>query len=92
MKLQDWTVKIENGNCVHVYINEDQNIEGLEFTLINDTRIPIMKMKVTNHEIYICSQIEKPMFAQLGNCVKYVDGSGTEYYNNIIKPSTLNLN
>jgi hypothetical protein len=91
MNLQDWTAKVENGNCVHVYINKDQNLEDLEFTLISDTRVPIMKMKVTNHEIYVCSRIEKPLFAQLGNCVKYVDGSGTEYYSNCIKSNALNL-
>lgn len=31
-------------------------------------------------DLHICSHTEKPMFAQLGNSVKYVKGSGKSMY------------
>ena len=36
--------------------------------------------KVNTREIHLCSHTGKPMFAQLGNSVKYVKGSGKESY------------
>jgi hypothetical protein len=76
----DWNVIAESDECVLVTINDDVDISNLELTLISDTRIPILKLKVTSREIHICSHTEKPMFAQLDNCVKYVTGSGKSMY------------
>ncbi len=77
---KEWQVVAENDECVLVTINDDVDIENLELTLINDVRTPILKLKVNSREIHICSHTEKPMFAQLGNSVKYVKGSGKEMY------------
>lgn len=52
----------------------------MEFSLIDEERKVMVKTKVTSREIYICCNIKKPTFAQLGDCVKYVDGSGFETY------------
>jgi hypothetical protein len=71
----------ESDECVLVTISDDVDLEGLELTLISDVRIPIVKLKVNSREIHICSHTEKPMFAQLGNSVKYVKGSGKSMYN-----------
>lgn len=77
----EWQVIAENDECVLVTISDEVNLENLELTLISDTRTPILKMKVNSREIHICSHTEKPMFAQLGNSVKYVKGSGKAMYN-----------
>ena len=77
----EWQVVAESDECVFVTIDESVDLEGLELTLINDVRIPIVKLKVNSREIHICSHTEKPMFAQLGNSVKYVKGSGKSMYN-----------
>ncbi len=80
MLLQQWDVEAENEQCVLVKIHDDVDIENLELTLINEVRIPIIKVKVESREMHICSPTEKPMFCQLGNSVKYVKGSGSKSY------------
>jgi hypothetical protein len=80
MNGNDWEVIAETDECVLVTINEDVPLEGLELTLINDVRTPIVKLKVNTREIHICSHTEKPMFAQIGTSVKYVKGSGKSMY------------
>jgi len=77
----EWEVTAENDNCVLVKIGESVDLTDLELTLISDIRMPIVKLKITTREIHICSHTEKPMFAQIGNSVKYVKGSGSSMYN-----------
>jgi len=81
----DWTllteVKEDNEEtCVHAIINDDVDINKLDFLLLDEERKLIVKLKVTSREIYFCTTIGKPMFAQLGDDVKYVEGSGAETY------------
>ena len=76
----EWNVVAESDECVLVQIGEDIDLTDLELTLISDTRTPIVKLKVNMREIHICSHTEKPMFAQLGNSVKYVSGSVKSMY------------
>lgn len=76
----EWNVVAESDECVLVQIGEDIDLTDLELTLISDNRTPIVKLKVNMREIHICSHTEKPMFAQLGNSVKYVSGSGKSMY------------
>lgn len=83
MLFEQWQVEAENDECVLVTINPDVDLEGLELTLINDVRTPILKLKVNTREIHICSHTEKPMFCQLGNSVKYVKGSGSKSYQQV---------
>lgn len=78
-----WKVEAESDECVLVTIDDDVSLDELELTLINDVRTPIVKLKVNTREIHICSHTEKPMFAQLGNSVKYVKGSGKSMYEKI---------
>lgn len=80
MLSKEWEVVAESDQCVLVTIGEDVDIEGLELILISDVRIPIVKLKVNSRKIQICSHTQKPMFAQLGNSVKYVKGSGSSMY------------
>ena len=79
-----WTVKAEvteGQTCVHAHISPDLDITKLTFSLLDEERKLIMHMPVpANREIYFCMMIGEPMFAQLGDCTKYVDGSGAEHY------------
>ena len=80
---KDWSLKTENnekGTCVHVIINDDVKIEGLVFSLIDEQRHVITTIKVSSREIYMCTDLATPTFVMLGECVKYVDGSGYETY------------
>jgi len=79
---KDWSVAVVDVTemCVHAHIADYVDITNLEFSLIDDERKPLVKMKVTCREIYLCCNVKKPTFAQLGDCVKYVNGSGHETY------------
>ena len=80
MKNGSWSVTADTEQCVHIIIEDSVDITDLELTLISDVRIPILKMKVNSRDIHICTHTEKPMFAQLGNSVKYITGSGKNSY------------
>lgn len=87
MQNKDWTLKVEehkeHGTCIHVIINDDVCIENLMFKLLDHERKLITVSKVTSREIYLCTSLAKPEFVELGDCVKYVTGSGKEFYKNI---------
>ncbi len=86
MQHKDWSLKVEEnkelGTCIHININDGVVIDGLMFELLDDERKIITSMKVLNKEIYLCVSLAKPEFAKLGDSVKYVDGSGKEFYKN----------
>jgi hypothetical protein len=82
MKLSDWTLEVGESNCVHVHINEDVPLDGLELAIVNETRAKILRMKVTDREIYVCTPLERPMYVDLGGSMKYISGSGFELYKN----------
>lgn len=83
MNFDEWNVVAENDECVHITIKENIDINGLELVLLNETRTPIIKMKINTRNINICTHTEKPMFAQIGHSVKYVKGSGGDFYKEI---------
>lgn len=75
------TTAIKEGEtCVHIHIVESLDITNLELLILDEDRKPIVRMKVMDREIYFCMMIGNPMFAQLGDCIRYVDGSGSEFY------------
>jgi len=82
MRDSDWSVVADGDECVHITINDDVDITNMELMLLSDTRSSIIKMKLNNRDIYICTHTNKPMFAQIGHSVKYVKNSGAEYYEN----------
>lgn len=85
MELHDWDVKTKGDSCVHITINEDVDIKEMELVLLSETRAPIIKMKVSSRDIFLCWHIEKPMFVQIGHSVKYVSGSGGEFYKDVLE-------
>jgi hypothetical protein len=82
MKDSEWNVNADGEECVHVTISDSIDIEGMELVILSDTRTPIIKMKLNSRDIHICTHTDRPMFAQIGHSVKYVAGSGAEYYQN----------
>lgn len=80
MKLSDWNVESLDHDCVKVTIKQDVSIDDTTLTLFNENRIPLVKMKVDSREIHLCCHVERPMFIQVGDSVKYVNGSGYEAY------------
>ena len=84
MKQQDWCVQAEGDECVHITINDDVLLTDMDLVLLNETRTPIIKMKVNTREIFLCCHTEKPMFVQIGHSVKYVTGSGGDFYKDVL--------
>ena len=85
----DWTIRTEvkdEQTCIHAVINDDVDITGLEFILLDDERKLIIKLKVTHRDIYFCTAVGNPMFAQLGGDTKYVSGSGADFYEDRVIP------
>jgi hypothetical protein len=80
MVSKDWSVIAESDNCVLVKIKEGVDLNGLELILKDDCRIPIVKLKLETYEVRICTYTGKPMFAEIGHSVKYVDKSGSKAY------------
>lgn len=75
ISLLDWTVRSVDHECVILEISEKVSLEDLQFSLIDENRISILKIKVTSHKIEICSHLVRPTFAQLGDSVQYVKNS-----------------
>lgn len=89
---KDWSIKTEikdDQTCIHAHINKDLDLNGLIFSLLDDERKLIIKLKVTDYEIYFCTAIGKPMFAQLGDNVKFVEGTGAETYKTILNENII---
>jgi len=85
VELKDWHVQTEGNACVHITINKDVLLTDVELVLLNENRTPIIKMKVRNRDIFLCCHTENPMFVQIGHSVKYVTGSGADFYKDILK-------
>jgi len=85
MEQKDWCVQAEGNECVHITINEDVLLTDMELVLLSETRTPIIKMKVNNRDIFLCCHTENPMFVQIGHSVKYVTGSGADFYKDVLK-------
>ena len=82
---KDWSLKTEEnkdkGTCIHIIINEDVSIEGLVFKLLDEERKIITETQVVSRDICMCVSLSTPEFVQIGDSVKYVDGSGVDFYN-----------
>lgn len=84
MNQKDWDVQAEGDECVHITINENVLLTDIDLVLLSETRTPIIKMKVNTRDIFLCCHTEKPMFVQIGHSVKYVTGSGGEFYKDVL--------
>ncbi len=80
MKMQNWSAKAIDESCIAVDISEDVDISDVSFTVFNEYRSAIIKMKVSDRHFSVCAKNERPTFVQLGDSVRYVEGSGYEAY------------
>lgn len=85
IKDSDWRVFADGGDCVHVSINDGVDISDQELLILSDIRSQMVKLKLTDREINICALTDKPMFAQIGHSVKYINGSGRQFYDDVLK-------
>lgn len=77
-----WDVNVNGKDSILITIDDNIDISNLSLTLINELRQPILKMEVDNREILLTTNIESPIFVQIGDSVKYVKGSGGNSYIN----------
>lgn len=80
MKTTQWNAKASGDTCVNIKIDEEIQLDGLEIILKNEFRIEIIKIKIEAHDFSICTNTCRPVFAQIENSVRYVDGSGADAY------------
>lgn len=80
IRCDKWDILVDDGGMVHLDIDDIIDVNDLTLTLISDVRIPITSLKVTSHNMSFPMNVCKPTFAQLGDSVKYVTGSGNEFY------------
>ena len=85
IKITDWTAKVEGVDCIHVKINDNVNIDDIELTLISENRVPIFTVPINAREIFIKSEVDMPMFIQIGQSVHFVEGSGGDFYKDKLK-------
>jgi hypothetical protein len=85
MEHKNWSVQAEGDDCVHITINEGIDLKDMDLVLLNETRTPILKMKINSRDIVLCCHTENPIFAQIGHSVKYVLGSGNDFYKDVLK-------
>jgi hypothetical protein len=76
-----------NDNCVSVEIDESLNRDYLTLRLLGENRNLLTSINKPDYSTEICIFTDRPMFVELINgdehIVKYVQGSGTDYYNPI---------
>lgn len=80
IRCDKWDISVDAEGMVHLDIDDVIDIDDLTLTLISDVRIPIISLKVTSYHMLFPMNICKPTFGQLGDSVKYVSGSGNEFY------------
>jgi len=85
MELNDWNVDIDEDKKIHVVINDNVNIDGLSIILLSEKRTLIQKIDIDSRNMQIsCEDLEMPIFAQINHSVKYVLGSGGNFYKDIL--------
>jgi hypothetical protein len=75
-----WNICVDVEGNIHLAIQDVIDITDLSLTFISDVRIPITTFKITSYNMVFPFNVCKPTFAQLGDSVKYVTGSGNEFY------------
>ena len=85
-RLGDWEAKAEGEDCVNIKISESLDIEGAKIKFLGKNREPLIEMKVSSRDIHLCLRIGNPTFVEMhtknGVSVRYVEGSGKEFYKN----------
>jgi hypothetical protein len=80
LSLSLWEVNAITEECIELNIDESVDLTDLTLSILNETRTLVLKLKLSSHHVSLCLPSCNPMFAQIGSQVKYVKGSGSEYY------------
>lgn len=84
--LQDLIAEATCKNCIKINIDNDLLLEDANLKILGPERTLLISLKPKSYEIDICIYTGKPMFVELntpfGNSVKYVKGSGGDFYLN----------
>lgn len=84
--LKDWKVSVINDNCIKIIIDPDLSLEGTSIKILGSERNLLDIVKPESFEIDFCAYTGRPMFVELhtpsGVSVKYVEGSGKDFYRN----------
>ena len=75
-----WEVNATSKECIEIIIHESVDLSDLTLIILNENRTQVLKLKLSSHHVSLCLPSCNPMFAQIGGQVKYVKGSGSEYY------------
>jgi hypothetical protein len=84
--LKDWKVSIVNDNCIKISIDPDLSIKGCLIKILGSERNLLTSIEPDSLETEFCAYTGRPMFVELhtpeGVSVKYVEGSGKDFYPN----------
>ena len=84
--LKDWKVSALHENCIKINIDPDLDLEGSSIKILGSERNLLTVISPDSYEIQFCTYTGRPMFVELhtpsGVSVKYVQGSGKDFYQN----------
>lgn len=84
--LKDWKVSALDENCIKINIDPDLDLEGSSIKILGSERNLLTVISPDSYEIQFCTYTGRPMFVELhtpsGVSVKYVQGSGKDFYQN----------
>jgi hypothetical protein len=84
-KLDDVIATKKCDNCVEIIIKDDVDLNDSTIRILGKDRNLLLQISNPKHKTEICLYTGSPMFVEVithfGIVVKYVEGSGGEYYN-----------
>lgn len=73
-----------NDHCVKISIDKKLNTKNLTIKLLGENRNLLISINQPENVVELCSKTDKPMFVEFiydgTHYVKYVEGSGGEFY------------
>lgn len=83
-KLDDVIATKKCDNCIEILIKDDVDLNDLMIKILGKDRNLLVKITNPKHKTEVCLYTGSPMFVEVtnhfGSVVKYVEGSGDEYY------------
>lgn len=84
-KSSDYIAVALNNNCLEIIIDPDLDLTSAAIRILGENRNLLIEFKEPEYKTNVCIYTGKPMFIELhtpsGVAVKYVEGSGGDFYN-----------
>ena len=84
-RLDDVVATKKCENCIEIQIKDEIDLEDTTIKILGKDRNLLVKIPNPQHKTEVCLYTGSPMFVEVtnhfGSVVKYVEGSGDEYYN-----------